>query len=112
MSKRFNIKPLKMEMERNGFIKGFNLKRDLTYSECAHILRNLLGIDINKREDCYDNEEWQEYRDEIISDVNAWLVGDLDDEAIAVKAYDCADEQLGMKNLIPIICYLQKKEII
>ncbi len=112
MNKTFNIKPLKMEMERNGFIRGFNLKRDLTYSECSHILKNLLGIWHTTKKDCSDGEDWKYWRGVIVDDVNKWLRGERDDSAIREFASDCMDEDLGLFNLIPIICYLQKKEII
>ena len=44
--------------------------------------------------------------------VNAWLRGDTDDSAIMEFAFDCSDDPIGIMNLIPIICYLQKKGII
>ena len=112
MNKTFNIKPLKMEMETNGFIKGFNLKRDLTYRECSHILKSLLGIYHVTKEDCYDNEEWKDWREEITYGVNRWLRGERDDSTMMEFAGDCADDDLGLFNLIPIICYLQQKELI
>lgn len=100
-------------METNGFIKGFSLKRDLTYRECSHIIKNLLGIWHTTKEDCFDEEEWKSWRDMFITDVNQWLSGEREDDYIMQEyAGDCGDEPIGIMNLIPIICYLQKKEII
>ena len=110
--KNFNIGTVKMTMESNGFPKGLILKRDLTLRECKHILGNLLGIELSTREDCYDNEEYQDKMDEYRDTVNAWLRGDADDSAIMGFAFDCTDEPIGIMNLIPIICYLKKKGII
>lgn len=110
--KRFNIGTVKLSMEANGFPKGFILKRDLSLSECKRILRNLLGIEIQTREDFGDNEEYQDRMNEYCDTVNAWLRGDTDDSAIMEFAFDCSDDPIGIMNLIPIICYLQKKGII
>lgn len=110
--KNFNIGTVKMTMESNGFPKGLILKRDLTVRECKHILGNLLGIELSTREDCYDNEEYQDKMDEYRDTVNAWLRGDADDSAIMEFAFDCSDDPIGIMNLIPIICYLKKKGII
>lgn len=110
--KTYNIGKVFMEMNRNGFPKGLILKRDLTLIECKYILRNLLGIELQGREDLYDNEEYQDRMNEYRDTVNAWLRGDADDSAIMEFAFDCSDDPIGIMNLIPIIHYLQKKEII
>lgn len=109
--KIYNIGKVKMTMESNGFPKGFVLKRDLTVRECRHILYSLLGINIATKEDL-DNEEYKEQNEEYVQTVNAWLRGETDDDAIMEFAYDCSDEQLGLMNMLPIVAYLQKKEII
>lgn len=101
-----------MQMHSNGFPKGFVLKRELDIRECRYILKNLLGIEIQTKEDCYDAEEYKEYNEGIKFNVNGWLKGDFDDNAIMEFAYVCSDEQIGMMNLIPIIVYLKKKDII
>lgn len=110
--KKYNLGTIKMEMETNGFPKGFILKRYLTVKECRYIMKNLLGIEIQTKEECYDTEEYREYNQELVSVVNKWLTGDYDDDYIMDYAGDCSDEQIGVFNLIPIITYLQKKEII
>lgn len=112
MKKTFNIGKVFLEMHDNGFPKGFILKRDLTYKECSYILKNLLGIWHTTKEDCSDEEDWKYWRNTIIDDVNKWLRGERDDSAIREFASDCMDEDLGLMNLIPIICYLKKKKII
>ena len=110
--KKINLSKSEITMETNGFPKGLILKRDLTIRECKHVLGNLLGIELFTREDCYDNEEYQDKMSEYCDTVNAWLRGDADDSSIMEFAFDCSDEPIGIMNLIPIICYLQKKGII
>lgn len=110
--KKFNLGVVKMEMEPNGFPKGFMLKRNLTIKECKFIMRNLLGIDVLTNEDFIDAEEYKEYNDDLKDTVQKWLSGDAEDSAIMEYAYDCTGEEIGIMNLIPIICYLKKKDII
>lgn len=110
--KKFDIGNVIMQIHSNGFPKGFILKRELNIRECRYILKNLLGIEVITKEDCYDAEEYKEINEEIKYKVNGWLNGDLDDDAIMEFAYDCSDEQIGIMNLIPIIVYLKKKDII
>ena len=100
--------------ETNGFIKGLILNRYLTVEECRYIVSELLGIDIQEENDFYDDEqdEWQEYNEELQINVNAWLRGDADDSVIAQYMYDCQYDQLGMMQLIGILIYLQKIEVI
>lgn len=110
--KKFDLGTIKVNMETNGFIKGLILKRELTTRECRYLLYNLLGIVISKKEDCYDAEEYKEYNQNLVLVVNKWLSGDCDDNAFMELAGDCADEHIGVFNLIPIIAYLKKKGII
>lgn len=100
--------------ETNGFIKGLILNRYLTVDECRYIISELLGIDIQEEDDFYDDEhdEWQEYNEELQININAWLRGDADDSVIAQYMYDCQYDQLGMMQLIGILIYLQKIEVI
>ena len=110
--KKFNIGTVKMEMHQNGFPKGLSLKRKLTIRESKHIIRNLLGIDLNDK-DCFDSiEEYKEYNNDVCDTVNDWLIGNCDDDSIMEYAYDCSDEPIGIMNLIPIINYLKKLDII
>lgn len=110
--KKYNLGTVKVEMEANGFPKGLILKRELTIRECRYIMRNLLGIEISTLEDCYDREEYSDYNNELQTNVNSWLVGNVDDSSIMEYAYDCSDESIGIMNLIPIILYLKKHEVI
>ncbi len=110
-TKTFDIGKVKLIMEANGFPKGFILKRDLNIRECRYILYSLLGINIATKEDL-DNEEYQEQNDEYVQTVNAWLRGETDDSAIMEFAFDYSDEPLGLMNMLPIVAYLQKKDII
>ena len=110
--KKFNVGTIKMNMETNGFPKGLVLNRELTLRECRYIMTELLGIDIQTR-DCYEfSEDYKDYNTELCKDVNAWLRGDCYEDMIMEYAYDCSDEPIGMMNLIPIIVYLKKKNII
>lgn len=111
-TKKFDIGAVKIEMQSNGFAKGLILKRDVSLRECKHIMRNLLGIDINDR-DCF-NELWEyeEFNENLVIDVNKWLRGDCEDHILmADYAYD-SYEPLGCMNLVPIIAYLKSKGII
>ncbi len=110
--KKFNLGTIKVDMENNGFPKGLILKRDVTVREARYIMFNLLGINIWVREDCETNEEYKEYNDALTSVVNSWLIGEYDDYALMEYAGDCADEQLGLMNMIPILNYLKKKSVI
>lgn len=97
--------------ESNGFIKGLILNRYLTVEECRYIMDELLGIEILEEDDLYEDEQ-QEYNEELQINVNAWLRGDADDSVIAQYMYDCQYDQLGMMQLIGILIYLQKIEVI
>lgn len=97
--------------ESNGFIKGLILNRYLTVEECRYIMSELLGIEILEEDDLYEDEQ-QEYNEELQINVNAWLRGDADDSVIAQYMYDCQYDQLGMMQLIGILIYLQKIEVI
>ena len=111
--KKFNVGTVVMEIPKGDSVpKGLVLNRELTIRECRHIMKNLLMIDINTEEDCFDSEEYKEYNSELKRVVNDWLRGDEEDYSIMEYAYDCSDEPIGMINLIPIIIYLKKREII
>lgn len=111
-TKKFDIGTVKIEMHPNGFPKGFCTKRDATLRECKYIMKNLLGIDTHDQDCFVDRQEYKEYNDNLVIDVNKWLRGDYDDTTLmADYAYD-SDESLGCMNLIPIITYLKSKGII
>ena len=111
--KKFNVGTVMMELQNGDTVpKGLVLKRELTIRECRHIMRNLLMININSEKDCYDSEEYKEYNSELKTVVNDWLHGDRDDYSIKKYAYDCSDESIGMMNMVPILMYLKKREII
>ena len=64
------------------------------------------------QEDFEFPEEYKEYNEELLNDVNDWLSGECDDDFISEYAYDCSDEPLGLHNMLIITNYLQKKGII
>ena len=111
--KKFNVGTVVMKLQDGDCVpKGLVLKRDLTVRECRHIMRNLLMIEINSEEDCYDSDEYKEYNSELKRVVNDWLRGEEEDYSIMEYAYDCSDEPIGIMNFIPILMYLKKREII
>ena len=111
--KKFNVGTVLMELQKGDTVpKGLVLKRELNIRECRHIMKNLLMIDINTEEDCFDSEEYKEYNSELKKTVNDWLRGDADDYRIMNYAYGYSDESIGIMNLIPILMYLKKREII
>ena len=111
--KKFNVGTVVMEIPKGDSIpKGLVLKRELTIRECRHIMKNLLMIEINSEEDCYDVYEYDVYNSELQKDVNDWLRGDVDDYRIMNYAYGYSDESIGIMNLIPILMYLKKRDVI
>ena len=111
--KKFNVGTVLMELQKDDTVpKGLVLKRELNIRECRYIMKNLLMIDINTEDDCFDSEEYKEYNSALKTTVNDWLRGDAEDDSIMEYAYDCSDEPIGMMNMIPIRMYLKKREII
>lgn len=110
--KTFNIGTINTTTENNGIVKGFVLKRKVTVRECRYIFKNIFGIAINEINDCEDKEEYNEYNGDITYMLNKWLIGEVSDSAITEYAYDCSDEPLGLFNLLPLIVYLKKREVI
>ena len=92
-------------------IDGLVLKRKVTIREAKYILANILGIELQTKDDFEDLEEYQERNQEYTEVVNDWLIGKADDTAIMKFAWD-KDEPIGIFNLISIIYYLKKKNII
>lgn len=93
-------------------IDGLVLKRKITTREAKYILANILGIELQTKEDFEDLEEYQEQNQEYARAVNNWLIGEIDDTAIMEFAWDCSDEPIGIFNLIAIISYLKKRDVI
>ena len=112
MKQKFNTGSVKMEMQDNGFPKGLVLKRDLNVREAKHLMRKFLGIDENRIEEFEYKEEYNDYNNDLASDVNSWLKGEIDDRSLMEYAYDCMEDELGVFNIIPIIFWLQSKDII
>ena len=111
--KKFHVGTVVMEIPKGDSVpKGLVLKRELTIRECRHIMKNLLMIEINREEDCYDSWEYNVYNSELQKDVNDWLRGDADDYSIMNYAYGYSSESIGIMNLIPILMYLKKRDVI
>ena len=92
-------------------IDGLVLKRKVTIREVKYILANILGIELQTKDDFENLEEYQEQNQEYIRVVNDWLIGKADNTAIMEFAWD-RDEPIGIFNLISIIYYLKKKNVI
>lgn len=103
---KFNLKEIKI-VDRHLY-----KKRDITEPEVEHILWNIFGIEISTREDFVCDEDYEDYKIELVEMMNDWLDGYTDDSSIASFACDCSDEQLGIINMIPLIKYLQDIEVI
>lgn len=110
--KMVKLNPFKVKLRANGFVDGFQTKRELDVKECKYILSNILGINLCGKDDFDEEIDYREYCDQMVTDVNDWIAGKSDDYAIMEYAYDCSDEPLGMFNCIKLLEYLQKKEVI
>ena len=88
------------------------MKIKVTLREPKYNLTNILGIELQTKDDFEDLEEYQEQNQEYTRVVNDWLSGKTDDTAIMEFAYDCSDDAIGIFNLIAIIYYLKKRNVI
>ena len=92
-------------------VVGFVLKRDATTEECRYIMSSIFDIVLDNAED-YDNvEEFKEYNKDVTDMVNSWLVGEVDDSFISDYT-DTYFFSVRIIDLIPLIIYLKKCEII
>ena len=96
----------------DGFSHGLVTKRPATTREVRHIMKNILGIVVNEKDDMYDKEEYEEYNKELTETFNDWLNGNADDQTIMEYAGDCSDEQIGLFNAFKMAEYLQKRGVI
>ena len=92
-------------------IDGLVLKRKVTIKEAKYILTNIFGIELLTKGDFENLKEYQEQNQEYTRVVNNWLIGKADDTAIMEFAWD-SNEPIGIFNLISIIYYLKKKNVI
>ena len=92
-------------------IDGLVLKRKVTIREAKYILTNIFGIELLTKDDFENLEEYQEQNQEYTRVVNDWLIGKADSTAIMEFAWD-SDEPISIFNLISIIYYLKKKNVI
>ena len=96
----------------NGFSHGLVTKRLATTREVRHIMKNILGIVVNEKDDMYGKEEFEEYNKELTDTFNDWLNGNADDQSIMEYAGDCSDEPIGLFNAFRMANYLQKRGVI
>ena len=92
-------------------IDGLVLKRKVTIREAKYILTNIFGIELLTKDDFENLKEYQEQNQEYTRVVNDWLIGKADNTAIMEFAWD-SDEPIDIFNLISIIYYLKKKNVI
>ena len=93
-------------------IEGLVLKRKVTIREAKYILTNIFCIELLTKDDFENLEEYQIQNQEYTRVVNDWLIGKADDTAIMEFAWDCSDDPIGIFNLIAIISYLKKRNVI
>lgn len=96
----------------NGDVYGFKLKRNLTTPECKHIVK-MLGLCNYQRDAFFDGDSYDDYLHDMTKAVNDWLKGEED--FYYLKLLHREDGDLDDKvefRIIPILNYLQKKEII
>ncbi len=110
--KKFDLGIVKTNLHPNGYIQGLVLNRDLTIKECRYIMLNILGIQINTRKDFDFSYDYADYNKGLIENVNEWLRGNIEDYVIMEYEYDCSNVPIGVMNLIPLIAYLKKRNII
>ena len=85
--------------------------RQVTIKEAKYILTNIFGIELLTKDDFENLKEYQEQNQEYTRVVNNWLIGKADDTAIMEFAWD-SNEPIGIFNLVSIIYYLKKKNVI
>lgn len=110
--KKVKLPEVKLIVEDDKLFSGIVLKRELTLKECRFIMENILGIVLETRDEFDEEEEYNEYNDNLVGDVNSWLVGDCDDYTIMEYAYDCADEPIGIWKAISVLMYLEEKKLL
>lgn len=113
MKKKFDLGEIEFSLHKNGFTKGFVLKRDLFTRECKEIMEDILGISVEREDDFDDSDLYREYNKDLTNDVNGWLKGERDDSVITDYAA-CMDDTLplGVFNIFPVANYLKEKGII
>ena len=114
MNKKFDLGEIEFSLHKNGFTKGFVLKRDLETRECREIMEDILGIPVECEDDFFDDsDEYLVYNKVLTNDVNGWLKGERDDSTITDYAA-CMDDTLplGVFNIFPVANYLKEKGII
>ena len=109
--KKIVLRPFKIKTD-GWSLPGLVLKRDVNLHEAKHIMRNIFRIVISTRKDL-ENWEYKEYNKELVEDVNNWLRGEIsDDQLMNEYAGDCGDDALGAMNLVAVIQYLQKENVL
>ena len=106
-----NLGEIKCIGTNQNCINGLVLKRKVTIREAKYILVNILGIELLNKDDFENLENYQEQNQEYTRVVNDLLIGKADDTAIMGFAWD-SDEPIGIFNLISIIYYLKKRNVI
>ena len=110
--KKIYLRPFKMEVGKCQGLPGLVLKRDVTVREAKYIMGEILQFVLPTKDEC-DAWEYKEENAEIAKTLNEWLRGKIDDHQLMCDyAWDCSDEPLGALYIIPVIAYLQKRNVL
>jgi len=100
--------------EKNPYMYGLQMKRDLTVKEACHIYRNifLFNIDLSLNES--DAEEKKEYYTAITEAMNNYIKGDIGWSTLCDEAYCYDDDEMGpsVASCLKLTEYLQQKGIV
>lgn len=109
----FKLKPISVTLDINDNIKGFIMKRDITYLEAKHILCNILGIyqDTLVNLD-FDKDERFLYKQSLINDITLFIRGDLTFNDLFNSYANDDLENIHCSIFYKLIEYLIKKDII
>lgn len=114
LNRTIKLAPVKVMYTSGNRIPQFvYMKREATVREALHILRNILGFNIDYVfEDCEDNEEKSNLRKELTEALNGFLKGG--DYAALCDATYCYDEDPEGPGYAPFLwmaSYCQEKGI-
>lgn len=114
MKKKLQLRPVTLTLHKNRMTKGFILTRKLDIREAQHILTNIIGIYMESLSSCCtDQDERNDMKNEIISEVTGFLIGEKTFDDISNNfANGEAHEELNFTIFLNLTNYLIKKELI
>lgn len=102
-------------VNKNGYLKGFDLKRDITWTEALYIMDKLLGFQIKELylSGYEDKEECEWEKEYVRKSVNNFLRGDVDLMFLLNEyAAGCEDDSLCVYDIFNVANYLKEKNIV